>query len=186
MGIESVGPESVAGKRSGRRNPDFSLLEDHLTVVYLIAPDSDGPTKIGVSGNLQVRISALQTGSWAPLSIYGFRVAIPEMKGGVYGSIGAAISAGAMMLEREAHEVLSEMGLRMCGEWFDISPRDAGEVLAKCGARRGVKAISLEQVAGAEIDAGWDPAVAKAQGKIVASMAAVSSYVHYRQPYPAC
>lgn len=172
------GDGAIAARRTG------AILGDHVCVVYLIAASVEGPTKIGVTRNLQTRLATLQIGSWSPLTIHSWRAAIPTGPGAKYQSMSAAMKAGARLLESEAHSTIREFGLGLCGEWFDIGITDAKAVLDKVGEKRGVRAVTLEQIAGAPTDRGLDVRAFMAQRSLVGSLATIAEYVRLHQPYP--
>ena len=178
-------PQGAGGDRVKVKDIKSSrlVLDDHFMVIYAVASDIDGPTKIGVTSNLQERLIGLQCGSWMPLSVYGFRLAMMESTSGQYPTFARAALAGARCIEAEVHRVLKEMDLHIMGEWFDISAPDAIRVMDKCGKKRGVRTVSLEQVASVMMDDGLDRAMAKIQRKIIGSMAAAATYVAEHQPH---
>lgn len=79
--------------------------------VYLIGPDT-GPVKIGVAGNVALRLQALQTGNWQRLIVH-HSVMVP-----------AGIS---YQIERALHQEFGDRHVR--GEWFDIDVVEASEIL---------------------------------------------------------
>lgn len=75
--------------------------------LYVIGSE-DGPKKIGMSGNPDSRLAALQTAS--PVRLEG------EF-------LGSVDLSAARSIEARAHKILSAS--RMSGEWFDVSLDDA-------------------------------------------------------------
>lgn len=79
--------------------------------VYVIGPP-DGPQKIGVAGNVRKRLLAIQTGSHAPVSV----------------AMSVEVFDGhAEHVENYAHWLLRD--LRLSGEWFRVTPEQAGNAV---------------------------------------------------------
>jgi hypothetical protein len=79
--------------------------------VYVIGAE-DHPIKIGIAKNIRHRLSGIQTGCPVPLQVYCF-LAAPE--------------GLAREVERACHDKL--LNYRLSGEWFDVSPERAIEVV---------------------------------------------------------
>lgn len=160
------------------------VLADHLTLVYVIAPQWEGPCKIGITNNLQRRLAGIQIGNAQPLTIFNFRLAVHSSGAGAYKSLAAATKAGARKLESAAHRVLRDCDLALSGEWFDVNVVEASQVLDKCGALSAVRSLTLEQVVSVDVDAGLDRGMASAQHKLTRALAAAATYVTGYQPNP--
>lgn len=93
--------------------------------IYVVAPDNNWPSKIGISQNPVNRLVALQTSSWRKLAIqkYGY----------------AESFAAARQVEQKAHSILAEDGKAMIGEWFDIRPEQAFEIVEFAAQLEGVE-----------------------------------------------
>jgi hypothetical protein len=78
-------------------------------VVYVIAPDTGFPCKVGVAENVRKRLAALQTAHWEELHIYH--------------TFEVASRGDAFRLERLTHKRLKEHHIR--GEWFNVLVSDA-------------------------------------------------------------
>jgi hypothetical protein len=78
--------------------------------LYIIAEDDLGPCKIGISNNVDLRLTALQTGNPRRLTVFG------RMECG-----------DATALEEIAHEALEEF--RLSGEWFDVPTQRVEDVI---------------------------------------------------------
>ena len=83
--------------------------------VYVISTDSLIPCKIGISVNPIKRLMSLQTAHWRPLQISGYRW--------------CAHQSDALKVEQKAHMILREDGKELLGEWFDIRPSQAVDVI---------------------------------------------------------
>jgi hypothetical protein len=81
--------------------------------IYIIAPDSGFPCKIGVAMDTAKRLAALQTSHWEKLYLYE-RFPILN-KGRSY------------KIERIIHRRLKEHSIR--GEWFNLLVSDAAKVI---------------------------------------------------------
>ena len=160
------------------------ILGDHPAVVYIIAPDVEGPCKIGFSKNIQQRLATLQIGCWVPLSIYSFRVGIFRSGGVDRMGLGRSISAGAKALERSAHRALHSCELNLLGEWFDVSVQEAVAVLEKCAKMEGLASLSLADIAGVHIPEGSSPSVENVRARMIKMFYPPFYYATEVQPYP--
>jgi len=77
-----------------------------MSKVYVAAADEEGPCKIGVSIDPAARISSLQTGNPARLSI-----------------VHSVETVGTPLTESRVHEYLKDA--RILGEWFDVNTTQA-------------------------------------------------------------
>jgi len=85
------------------------------TNVYVISPDNDCPCKIGVSKYGYRRMLDMQVAVWRPLKV-DYSVWVEGRK-------------DAYRLEAAIHADLSEDGKWMHGEWFDIRPPHAIDMI---------------------------------------------------------
>lgn len=154
-------------------------LADHYVGLYMIAPTDVGPTKLGVSGNLQVRTMALQTGSWLPLKIYGFRLAMFKKGAGQYESIRTEFYAAALAVETTTHQTLRDLGFGMSGEWFDVSPAEALLVMKKCATIRGAGILGVEDLAGLDLCGRSDVQMLRSRNRLVKGLAQVNTYIRW-------
>lgn len=86
--------------------------------VYVIGdPTSDGPVKIGTTENLPARLAAIKTGrsTIAPAGVRRARLVI------------LATHVGGRRLERDLHQHYASA--RTVGEWFDLPPQQAHEII---------------------------------------------------------
>ena len=95
-----------------------------FSTVYVIAPESKWPIKIGVSNSPRKRLADLQTSHWKVLHV---------MKG-----FWCASAKDALKVEREAHRMLREDNRCLLGEWFDRTAEQAEEVIRFAAARHDV------------------------------------------------
>lgn len=123
---------------------------DHLTLLYVIAPDIDGPTKIGISANIKNRVEQLQIGCWLPLKVYGVRFATKRVFVNANCLEGVA-KESARALEAACHKNLRACDVGLNGEWFDITPKEALEAISVTGKKEGIAAVSLADAAGIEV-----------------------------------
>lgn len=128
----------------------------HAHVVYVMGIDEDGPVKIGISSDIARRVLSLQTGNPMPIRVFGLRLAMPMViPAGRMVNIPLHLKHGASALENHIHLELTKMGLRMMGEWFDISSVEAIHVIEKCASQVRLRAISANWLACG--DAKMDP-----------------------------
>lgn len=83
--------------------------------VYVISPDNNWPCKVGISVAPRKRITSLQVSCWRPLKV-DYSVWCPTI-------------AEARALENAMHEVLTEDGKWLSGEWFDMRAEHALDLL---------------------------------------------------------
>jgi hypothetical protein len=116
----------------------------HAHVIYAIGTDESGPIKIGQSADVAQRIFSLQTGNPLPLAVYGVRLIIPKIipAGPRFNTLKHAKESAAR-LEKYIHFELSQMRLRLMGEWFDLSAAEALEVIEKSADNVRCRAISF-------------------------------------------
>lgn len=152
-------------------------LADHFSGLYFIAPTDEGPTKIGTTANLQVRMSQLQTGAWLPLRIYGFRLAMFRSGAGRYTSIRHEFGAAATTVEAAAHATLRDLGFGLCGEWFDIPPPEALLVTKKCAGVRSAAVFGVEDLAGVDLAGRADVQVLRSRSRLVKGMAEINVFI---------
>lgn len=153
------------------------ILADHFNGVYFIAPTDEGPTKIGITTNLQVRAAQLQTGAWLPLKIYGFRLAMFRAGAGRYRSVRDEFNAAACTVEAAAHSTLRDLGFGLCGEWFDVSPAEALLVVKKCAGVRGAALFGVEDLAGVDLAGRADVQMLRSRSRLVKGMAEINTFI---------
>ena len=91
-------------------------------LVYILAWDDKGPSKIGIAADPKKRLKGLQTGSPHTLSLKHIE------------PVGVAASA----IEREVHRALAGRRLPGGSEWFDLPPADARIAVRSAAAAAGV------------------------------------------------
>lgn len=98
--------------------------------VYVVraGKGSKAPIKVGMTGNVQKRIKALQTGNPQPL----FLVMHFECKD----------RSHAYRLEKTIHEILG--GQRMCGEWFKVTRSNLMKLLNNLGNKHQIDSLVKE------------------------------------------
>lgn len=154
-----------------------SVLSDHPAIVYFIAPSVSGPTKIGVTTNLETRLSQIQIGCWLPLKVYSTRLAIFAPGKGKLSSPRAEFRAAAYAVEATTLSVMREMGHGLMGEWINCGPEKAITIAQYCAKGRGAGLLSLEDFAA--LDIWWeDPMMMRARGRIVRSLAEINEFAH--------
>ena len=154
------------------------VLGDHVCGLYCVAPGADGPTKIGVTNNVQRRVAGMQTGYWAPLRVYGFRLVLPQGEINRYKSLQAAFKAGAFALERRVQIEMRRHDLALLGEWYDLTSSEAFDVIDKCGEMYDLKSVSISRLAGSETMFPADEKTQAVQKRLLKSLAEVSVYVN--------
>lgn len=152
-------------------------LADHIGIVYVVAPGNDGPCKIGYTGNIQKRVANMQQGCWLPLRAFDYRVCVRLSGGTKYATMAMSVSQAARMVEQKAHNVLRDMGFGLAGEWFDITPQEAIQVVDKAARLVEARAITMMQIMSVEIDRGLDADAQKAQMHLAQMMGCVNTYI---------
>lgn len=120
--------------RDGLRNHDphdFMWLVDWKAYglpycsVYIIAPDNHWPCKVGISIWPEKRLMSLQTSVWRPLKVFH--------------CFACTSVAQAKALEKRVHEDLTEASKWLHGEWFDMRPNDAADMVRFAAALTGIE-----------------------------------------------
>lgn len=93
--------------------------------IYVISPDNRWPSKIGISQNPAKRVIELQVACWRKLDIAEYCF--------------AADMAAARLVEQKSHEILIESDRLMQGEWFDMRPDKAMDVIKFAALKVGVE-----------------------------------------------
>lgn len=94
---------------------DWRAMRLPYCSVYVIAPMDGWPCKIGVSTNPSKRVNTLQTACWKQLHVAWCCFV---------GTVNAASK-----LEKQCHSALSDQGKWLHGEWFDMRPDKASELV---------------------------------------------------------
>lgn len=152
-------------------------LADHFNGVYFVAPTDEGPTKIGITTNLQARVGQLQIGAWLPLRIYGFRLTMFRAGAGRYRSIRDEFNAAACTVEAAAHATLRDLGFGLCGEWFDVTPAEAIMVAKKCADVRGAAVIGVRDLAGVDLAGRADVQMLRSRSRLVRGLAEINTFI---------
>lgn len=151
-------------------------LFDHVPLIYVIAGDAAGPTKIGVTKRLANRVSELQHATYQPLRIYGVRFAAGRPSVSRH-SMKDCFRIGAEALEKAVHAKLKEMDFHIRGEWFDISAADGLAVVDKVGATEGPLAVGLEKLLGADLTGRSDKHMERAHAVMVHEALAINTFI---------
>lgn len=117
--------------------------------LYVVAPDGRWPCKVGISVNAYKRLAELQVSVWKPLSVVScfWLKTIKE----------------ARELEKQVHRRLTGDDVWLHGEWFDMRPRDAKEMIEFVALVEGIEIyekIDNDEVIKhlqSEIDKSWSP-----------------------------
>lgn len=102
--------------------------------IYIVTPDNDWPCKIGISVAPRKRVMAMQTAVWRPLKVAR--------------CFYAPTFLDARTIEQRVHATLTEESKWLHGEWFDMRPSEAADM---------VQFIAM--VAGVECSDKLDPAI---------------------------
>lgn len=127
------------------------LEDDHGAVVYVIAPDENGPSKIGVSMNIGRRLANLQVGCWMPLAVFSTRICFKRFDGTLV-SLWGQMDSGARYVEAKTHAKLKDCDAHLHGEWFDVSVAEAIQAVEKTAKLENAAAITLEQLCEIEVN----------------------------------
>ena len=93
--------------------------------IYVVSPDGNWPCKVGISTNPYKRLISLQTSVWKPLKVIG--------------CYWAKTVKEAREVEKQVHKRLSEDNVWLHGEWFDMRPKDAKEMIEFVSAVEGLE-----------------------------------------------
>ena len=91
--------------------------------VYVMGARELPYVKVGRAKNIRDRYDQIQVGTPYLLRLYG-AVFMPKW--------------AAIAIEWEAHQALTEFGYHFRGEWFEVPPLDAVEVIKKCASMHGL------------------------------------------------
>lgn len=127
-----------------------SNMDDHGSVLYVIAPDENGPCKIGVTQNVGMRLSAIQIGCWMQLGVFAVRICF-KRTGGHLTNLWSSMRFGADHVERQTHDALKDCEVHLRGEWFDVTVEEAVQAIQKAASQSEAAAITLEQLAATEM-----------------------------------
>ena len=117
----------------------------HAPALYVMATDTDGPVKIGFSSDISVRVRMLQTGNPLLIQVMGMRLILPRfIPSGATPNIPALLKQSACKIERGILTEVQKIGLRMMGEWLDLSADEAIEVIDKVASNMRLRALSRE------------------------------------------
>jgi hypothetical protein len=117
----------------------------HVHMLYAMGADAEGPIKIGQTADVAQRVLTLQTGNPLPLVVFGLRLVLPKhLPPGSSFNVLRSAKAHSSKLERYIHFELHKMGLRMMGEWFDVSFQEASEVIEKSASNIGCRSVSAD------------------------------------------
>ncbi len=152
-------------------------MDEHGAILYVIAPDENGPCKIGYTTNIGLRHTALQVGCWLPLGVFAVRVCF-KRQGGHWKTLRSSMRAGARFVESEVHKKLKELDFHLRGEWFDVTPSEALEVVDKVAKENSAAAVSLDQVASVELGAASKQIEVDTLESLVKSLYAANDFAH--------
>ena len=157
--------------------PRDLVLEKHLSIVYVIAPDENGPCKIGITANLQERLHGLQPGCWLPLRAHAVRACFRRDL--TIESLAKAMSSGARKVEEAVHRELTACDVRLCGEWFDISAGEAVQAIEVAAKKNECAAVSLSDLARIELpDTGVNGPAARVQMRLLKQLSNIGAFMN--------
>jgi hypothetical protein len=93
--------------------------------LYVVSPDGNWPCKVGISVNPYKRLLSLQTSVWKRLKVTDcfWLEGVKE----------------ARELEKQVHRRLTGDNVWLHGEWFDMRPKDAREMIEFVSAVEGIE-----------------------------------------------
>ena len=120
-------------------------------MAYAIGASPEGPIKIGQSADVARRLRSLQTGNPLPLMVFAVRLILPRsVPSGSRVDTLTLAKRSAAKVEKYIHGELGKIGLRMVGEWFDVSAAEAVEVIEKLSERSRCRAMDANWLASHE------------------------------------
>lgn len=96
--------------------------------IYVVSPDGQWPCKVGISTYAYRRLLGLQTSVWKPLKMMG--------------CYWAKTVAEARALEKAVHRRLTEDNVWLHGEWFDMRPNNARDMIEFVALVEGIEISS--------------------------------------------
>jgi hypothetical protein len=121
--------EIVCGLPWLHTKPERAIFSElGFACVYAVGPTGGRPLRIGWSKQLKDRMRELQLGCWKDLQIHDI-----------------AWTAGDMLAIRifnEATTILDKAKRRLTGDWFDITPDFAGQVIRLATDKTNIKTFS--------------------------------------------
>lgn len=161
------------------KNECTAQLDPHIAVVYVVSCRGEGPCKVGITSDISLRVRDLQTSNWQPLFVSAARPVVDADRARSYSSYRAAYSASARKLEKLAHSKLEDLGLRLMGEWFDVEPSDAIELLVKIGRENRMGYLSLEDYAAVDLAGRADDLMSTAQRSLVKELGRINLFCKF-------
>ena len=115
--------------------------------LYVVSYEGEGVCKVGISGDMPTRLSALQSCCWAfaKVEAFFFPLAIhAEISSGL-GNYNA-LKDSAMALEALCHKKLTELDVHIRGEFFEIDATDAVKAVQKIATQNGFRLATPEDI----------------------------------------
>lgn len=151
-------------------------LLDHISLVYVIGSDVDGPVKIGISSALADRARGINTSSPYRVKVFGVRFAASRPDKGNLG-VKDMFRRGAQKLEKDVHRKLKEFDLQLNGEWFDIGATDALAAIDKVGEITGNRAVSLTDLLAADLTGRADISMASMHRRLMHEAVVINQFI---------
>lgn len=95
--------------------------------VYLVAPESGTPVKIGISETAVKRLAQLQTSHWQRLVIWDYWICENRH--------------AAQKVEKKAHTLLQDLNKHLLGEWFDMRGEAVSRVVEFAAMHEAVELV---------------------------------------------
>lgn len=131
--LDALIPALFAKPKSTEKNTE------PLTGVYILGSLDIGAVKIGIAKDVLKRLDGLQTGFPRPITLFSVRYTTRNL---------------ARKIEKGCHDKLKEFGFHLNGEWFEVEPEDAVELVEKIA--RDVEAPVLTPVQYSQMCGSWD------------------------------
>ena len=103
--------------------------------IYVVTTDDGWPSKVGISGDLYLRMTQLQNGNWHRLrpTFFSFTTPIKYGRKNFY----SMFDGSARTLESLVHRTMKELDIHLSGEWYDCTSDAAEAVIKKVSAIEG-------------------------------------------------
>lgn len=128
--------------------------------LYVITTEDQWPSKIGITDNMAQRLDHLQVGSWLHLSVVAFwfpytSIKMDELNLDKRLRVNRMNTArlASQVMERAVHRKLKEFDLHVRGEWFDITAKEAIEVVLKVAKTDGFRLVHPKDILAAKPEA---------------------------------
>lgn len=121
--------EIVCGLPWLHSKPERAILSElGFACVYAVGPTGGRPLRISWARQLKDRMEALQLGCWKDLQIHDIAWTVGDML--------------AMRITSAAHDILDKAKRRLSGDWFDVTPEFASQLIRLAAEKSNIPTFS--------------------------------------------